>query len=274
MKPECIIKAIHDRRQPINDRIAAIEGRRYVPRPVYYQNTETGAEYFHVAGSIAFPAGKAPGFALVIGVLKEPGHEKPRLQVLTEVEEKDLFGLLAACERIRWKWGYPRQLLLWSSDFEHFMQAVSEFNEDLESKSPDKTEGIHLNPPADFEEPRRDQLYKQSVYQLLRPCPQGGKRLLIGDNPRLRTHLQNVPPDIGKVEEIPALAALSYACHTILATTPWQEFTEPQRFEPTIKDGFARVNVLPWETEEALSYDDVDWFDDDDSGDLVSTVPE
>jgi hypothetical protein len=274
MKPKSIIQPIFDRRNAAADaRIAFIEGRRYVKRPTFYRHTETGQEFFAIVGSIAFPQARMPGFGVIVGVLKEPDHEKaPRLLVLEEVEEieePDLSALLASCEQLRHKWAYPHQLDLWIGDAEHFLQAIAEFNDDLELQGPGPREGIYLSPPSDFEETRRDGLFLQTVRQLLSPAAQGGKRLLIGDSPKLRAHLQNVAPDLKKVEEIPALAALSYACHTLLSTTPWLQFTQPERFEPTIRaDGYARESLLSWE--------DASWEDpeDDDGADdvLLETV--
>lgn len=271
MKPKSIIAPVHDRHQaPVDARIAALEGRRYVRRPTYFRHLQTGQEFYAIAGAIAFPFGKTPGFAVIVGVLKEPAYEQaPRLLVLAEVEEPDLLALLASCEQVRHRWGYPNQLDLFLGDPEHFLQAIAEFNDALEAEGPDTREGLYFSPPSDFEETRRDDLYLQTIRQLLGPAAQGGKRLLIGDSPKLRAHLQNVPPDVKKVEEIPALAALSYCCHTLLADQPWLQSTQPERSEPTIRaDGCARVSLLPWE--------DASWEDSEDhdgaGDDLVETV--
>lgn len=270
MKPKCIIQPIYDRRQPVDARIAAIEGRQYVRKPTFYQNTETGQEFYAIAGSIAFPAGPNPGFGLVIGAIKEPKHEKaPCLQVLAEIEEQDLVSLLTSCEQIRYRWGYPHQLKFFIGDAGMYLQAIADFNDLIDTK-PEIREGIYLSHPSDFEYARRDALYLQTVTQLLSATADGNKRLLIGDNRHLRTHLQNIPPDIRKVEDIPALAALSYACHTLLATSPWLVFTEPQRFVPTIQeDGYAQTSLWPWEYDEPFQWDDDEYFDD---GILTGTV--
>ena len=77
---------------------------------------------------------------------------------------------------------------------------------------------------------------------------------------------------IRKVEDVPVLAALAYACHSLLSERPWMQFTEPQRFESTIKDGFARVDVWPCEEDEPLTWDDSHEDLDDYDGTLISTV--
>lgn len=268
MKAKSIIKAVRDTERGHYDRrIAALEGRRYVRKPTCYLNTETGVEYYAIVGSIAFPVGKIPGYAVIVAAVKDAEHVKaPLFEVLYEVENPDLVGLLTECERVRHKWGYPHQLDLWIGDAEHFLQALADFNDRIESKPQDTSEGLYLSPPSDFEDTRRDAIYLQTVKSLLSSEIDGGKRLLIGDNRLLRAHLQNVPSDLKRVEEIPALAALAYACHTLLATTPWLEYTDPHRFEPTIKDGFARFDAWPWE--DGTGYDDADH----DDGILVSTI--
>jgi hypothetical protein len=271
MEAQSIIVSVADRRQAaVNARIAAIEGRRYVPRPVFFRNLKSGAEYYAIAGAIAFPVGKAPGFALVAGILKEIGREQaPRLRVLNEIEEPTIVGLLAACEKARWLWGFPRTLSVWIGDPERYMQAIADFNDRNEMGTSDNREGIYLSPPADFEDSRRDELYLETIRQLLSPGPDGEKRLMIGNSPRLRAHLQNAQPDLKKVEEIPALAGLGFAVHTLLSDQPWLDFTRPERFHPTIKaDGFEQVPSWLWEDDEAS---DEDWGQCDD-GDLVTTV--
>jgi hypothetical protein len=267
---------MRDKHHHQDARISAIEGRRYVRKPTYYLNLENGNEYYAIAGSIAFPIGKMPGFGTIVGVLKETEHKKaPHLQVLEEIEEPTLVGLLSSCEQARWKWGYPSQLDLWIGDAEHFMQAIAEFNDDIESMPDDRYQGLYISPPSDFEETRRDELYLQTVRQLLSPGPCGVKRLIVGSNPKLRAYLQNVPPDLGHVEDVPALAALAYAAHTILATMPWLQFTQPERFEPTIKeDGYAQLSMLPWE-DEHFQWDELDSDLDGnplDDGELTGTI--
>lgn len=165
--------------------------------------------------------------------------------------------------------GYPHQLEYFIGDAGMYLQAMADFNEQIDTK-PEIREGIYLSHPSDFEDARRDALYLQTVRQLLSSTTDGDKRLEIGDNRHLRAHLQNTPPDIRKVEEVPALAALSYACHTLLATSPWLVFTEPQRFVPTIQeDGFAMLPFWPSEYDEPFRWNDDGYFDD---GLLTGTV--
>lgn len=68
------------------------------------------------------------------------------------------------------------------------------------------------------------------------------------------------------------MAALAYAAHTLLATTPWLEFTQPERFDPTVRDGFESVNLGPWADTDPWDWNDDDEAADHDDGDLTSTI--
>lgn len=75
MRPESIIKSVRDVEKGYHDRrIAALKGRKYVKKPTSYLNLENGEAYYAIIGSLAFPAGKSSGFALVIGVVKDDTH--------------------------------------------------------------------------------------------------------------------------------------------------------------------------------------------------------
>ena len=111
MKPQSVIIPLRDHNKAqVDARIANLEGRQYVRKPTFYRNTETNQEYYAIVGSIAFSVGLNPGFGLVIGVIREPDEKAPLLQVLAEIEEQDLVSRLTACEKIRYRWGYPHQL--------------------------------------------------------------------------------------------------------------------------------------------------------------------
>ena len=90
--------------------------------------------------------------------------------------------------------GYPHQLEYFIGDAGMYLQAMADFNEQIDTK-PEIREGIYLSHPSDFEDARRDALYLQTVRQLLSSTTDGDKRLEIGDNRHLRAHLQNTPPD-------------------------------------------------------------------------------
>jgi len=269
MHQDAIIQPVRDRRRHQDDaRIAMITGRRYVPKPTFFRNRETGEDYFALVGSVAFPMGRTPGFAVVAAAVKGENPEAPVIKVLDEIEETDLESLLIACEQRRHRWGYPHQLELWLGDPEAFMQAFYDFNDRLE-RAPDAPEGLYLASPADFEDHRRTEIYLQSLRSLLQPSPNGGgKRLFLGGCQRLRSHLQNMPAEIQKIEDHPAACALAFAAHTLLATAPWLEFTAPERLDPMIRDGLRHLEPDPW-NDSALD----DPEDDDGAGDdLVETV--
>jgi hypothetical protein len=108
---DSIIKAIRSKRHEFDQHIAKITGRRYVPKPRYYKNTETGEDYYALAGALAFPVGCTPGFAVIVAALKDGENlMAPTLKVVDEFEDLDLEELLDVCEKRRYRWGYPNQL--------------------------------------------------------------------------------------------------------------------------------------------------------------------
>ncbi len=72
-----VIKIIRDKKSNTSDHIAMITGRRYVPKPVYYRNTETEEDYFAISGALSWPTYDRPGFAVIVAALKD--DPKPNL---------------------------------------------------------------------------------------------------------------------------------------------------------------------------------------------------
>ena len=253
---DSIIKAIRSKRHEFDQHIAKITGRRYVPKPRYYKNTETGEDYYALAGALAFPVGRTPGFAVIVSALKDgENHMAPTLKVVDEFEDLDLEELLDVCEKRRYRWGYPNQLEFFYGDPVRFLQTVCKFNERLKTKA-DFSGGFYLSQPSGFENQNRTEVYLQQIRSLLRPPDNGGKRLILGDCQRLRSHIQNMPADVQKIEDHPAVAALAYAVHSMVATSPWLKFVQHQQYRPTINSDFGYVDSWPWEDENDENTDD------------------
>ena len=253
---ESIIKAVRSKRHESDQHIAKITGRRYVPKPTYYRNTKTGEKYYAFVGAFAFPVGRTPGFALIVAALKtDENHMAPTLRVVDELEDLDLEELLDACEKRRHRWGYPDQLEFFYGDPGRFLQAVCKFNERLETKA-DSAGGFYLAQPSGFESQNRTEVYLQQIRSLLRPSDNRVKRLILGDCQRLRSHIQNMPLDVQKIEEHPAVAALAFAVHSLVATSPWLKFAQHQRYRPTINSDFGYIDSWPWEDENDENTDD------------------
>ena len=248
---ESIIKAVRSKRHESDQHIARITGRRYVPKPTYYKNTQTGEEYYALAGALAFPVGRTPGFAVIVAAIKDGENQMaPTLKVVDELEDLDLEELLCASEKRRYRWGYPDQLEFFYGDPERFLQAVCKFNEGLETKA-DFAGGFYLSQPSGFESQNRTEVFLQQIRSLLRPSDSGGKRLILGDCQRLRSHIQNMPLDVQKIEDHPGVAALAYAVHSMVATSPWLKFAHHERYRPTIGSDFGYVDSWPWEDEDS-----------------------
>jgi hypothetical protein len=130
------------------------------------------------------------------------------------------------------------------------LQAVCKFNEGLETKA-DFAGGFYLAQPSGFESQNHTEVFLQQIRSLLRPSDNGGKRLILGDCQRLRSHIQNLPVEVQKIEEHPAVAALAYAVHSMVATSPWLKFAHHERYRPTINSDFGYMESWPWEDEDS-----------------------
>ncbi len=224
-RDKSIIQRIRDKQQPISRHIAEITGHRYVPKPFYFKNIETSEEYFTIAGALAWPSMDHPGFAVIVAALKGDPKE-PSFKVLQEIESRDMDILVSACIHSRYKWGYPYLLDLWYGDQVRFSTFLADYNEGHEQKNED--DGFALAPPDEFEQPNRDEIYLERIRGLLMPDELGKKSLIIGPCEKIRSQLQNLPADARaiKIEDFPAVAALAFAVHSLMATRPWLQFLE------------------------------------------------
>lgn len=232
-----IIEMVREKRRERgpDHHIDEITGQRYTTKPNYFRHKQTGECFFAIAGGLAFPARPAPGFGVIVGVVKGES-DRPILKVLDEFEESDLETLLAVAEQRRHKWGFPHTLSAYCGDPERFLEAFYTFNEKL-GDGKDKPAGFYLAHPEGFEDPRRTEIYLEQIYGLLRPSPNGTKRLYLGECKLLRAHLQNLPVGITAIEDHPAVAALGYAVHTLASGRLWLTFTQPEKTIPTEMNG-------------------------------------
>ena len=232
MKMKSIIKMVREPEADLNERIAEITGQIYVRKPYYFVNQESGEEYYAITGGLSFPRLHTPGFSVIVAVVKdEQNLESPILKVVEEIEEQDLNSLFGACEKVRHRWGYPKNLELFYGDPERFQQSLFNFNKKQKA-------GLYLCPPSDFEDHNRTEIYLQTIMDLLRG---DGKRLFIGDCKRLRTHLQNLPTDVKNIEDYPSIAALGYVAHSLIFQAPWLQFTNAERYVSTDMGAYDEV---------------------------------
>ena len=132
-----VIKIIRDKKSNTSDHIAMITGRRYVPKPVYYRNTETEEDYFAISGALSWPTYDCLGFAVIVAALKDDPKD-PTFRVIQEIEDDDISALATACIQTRYKWGYPYLLNFWYGDYLRFDTFLSDFNQAYSRENSDK----------------------------------------------------------------------------------------------------------------------------------------
>jgi len=254
--------------------IAEIAGERYVRKPHYYRNTETGVEYSYLAGGIGWP-GEKPGFMVIVAVEKED----ETLHLLAEVEAPNIRELLSECLRLRQVYGYGQGFDLlkwWYGEHERFDTFVSDFNHKFELED-EKAEGIYLSPPHDFQKSNAFEIYLNRVKASLTRDDKGVKTLYLGDCDKLRNHIQNLPHDAavkGSIEDYPAITALGGTVHSLIMLRPWMQFGEREKTIPTIKDDYADFAQREHEQvmRDLFSEDDYGDMDEYDGGALVDTI--
>lgn len=266
-----LIQKIRDKKPANADHISEVTGVSWVPKPEYYRHTETGEEFFDIAGALAWPAGDRQGFAVVVGVIKGGDPQEPALKVFDEIEAPSIEGLLRECRDLRPKWGFPDLLKVWLGDQERFAPIVNNFNSGMKSE-----DYLIVSPAYDFEKPNRGEIYLQRIFELLKPGASGKKRLFLGGCNKLHDHLRDLPhypSQIIQVERWPAVAALGYAVHTLLVYKPWLRFLQPQRLMSTVPEDEFLSRPLH-EQQEIMKLLNLTWEEDEsnDDGSLVDTV--
>ncbi|BBO82476.1 hypothetical protein DSCO28_30420 [Desulfosarcina ovata subsp. sediminis] len=257
---ESIIETVRDKSRPANEHIAHVTGMSCVPKAVSFRDKENGEAYYSLAGSLAYPAVKTPGFGVIIAVLKN-GNEQQNFKVLAETEAQSIDNLLDSCLKMCQRWGFPESFSFLYGDPERFLSALTDFNLREENS------GLYLAPPNDFQQPNRTEIYLQRIRSALGPNKNGQKGLHLGNCDKLRAYLQNFPTGAAKIqiEDFPAVAALGYGLHSLAASRPWMESTDE-------RISYAdRAEVEQQQMFDALGYTDaeVGYFDD---GDTIGTL--
>ncbi len=193
--------------------------------PYRYRHIETGEEFVHLAGAIAWPGKEMPGYVLVVGVQCRGEVDTPFLVCLEEEESRDIGELLTHAVRLRERHGFRDCQLLfrpWYGDQSRFASLLLQFNQHLQDEH--EPEGIDLAPPVGFELQNHFELYLHHIQSLLVPNADGVKNLILGTCNKVRNALQGLPPDAAirfSDDDCPPVAALGYTVHSIIATQPW-----------------------------------------------------
>ena len=228
MKPDgkCVIEFIKQQHPEINEHLRSLNiGYNAMQAPPLYRHIETGQEFVHLAGAIAWPGKGTPGFVIIVGVSKASGNA-PLFTCLDEIEDYSTNGLLKACLLLRVRYGFNQSdnlLRFWYGDSKRFSSLINDFNQCIKKNS--IYEGINIIDPTDFRKPNHFENYLYRIQNLLVPDESGGKSLVLENCNLLRNYLQNLPPDAPIVcseEDFPSVSALGGLVHSLLANRPWE----------------------------------------------------
>ena len=215
-------------------RLTALFGYKPERNPNFYRNKLTGEEYSFITGASAWPDKAAPGFIVILVVLKSTNH-KPTFSVVEEFETDNISVLLRKCVELRDKWGYwegPRLFRPWHCDSEKYIQLLTDFNISINKKD-DFEHGFYPAPPTVLEDPNCFNIIVRQIYAVL---DAKNKSLMLDDANLLRNHVLNLrknDPKTWKTEKHPAIMALGMAIHVLLEQQPWLDDGEIPQTVPT-----------------------------------------
>ena len=229
-----IIEVIHGDEPPQGHSIVQkVTGKDWVKKPLQYRNMETDERYCHIAGGVAFPSKNLPGFAVVVGVLDGPLVKEPQIKVIEEYEgPATLGGFVQGCMDLHTKWWFPH--IPFYGNHERYHQQFADLNKAAKQKDPENFHSFHLQPPHDFNQPDKGIIYLERIKEVLTPDKNRVKKLVLGNCGKLIGHMQSLMDSQtqGNIEEVPAVAALGFAVHTMMSHRPWLMSTEgkPSRY--------------------------------------------
>ena len=222
---------------------AIVTGNKALPKPTYYQDVNTGAKYYHLAGALGWPLMEMniPGYILIIGVQKTD-DDSCSMIILEEMEDTDIRRLIIKCIMLREKYGYWQSSSLmrhfWGDDVRY---GEIEYNVTRELKEKDgegEGHGFYIYPPYDFDKLNHFEIYVHQVRTSLIPKEETGKKeLILGNNDKIKNYLQTLSKaDEARLDmkrrakEFPAVFALGCLVHTLLQTRPWLENSGGEAF--------------------------------------------
>jgi len=211
---------------------SVINGKPMVERPYWYENTETGQQYYDLCGCIQWPTKitdskkERPGYVAVVGVVKSKNEDSPEnalFQLMAEGESEDVPTLLNMMISVRSEYGFglhPNLFEIWFGDPDNFVTTLALKNEKLTAKGGEK-QAILITPPNDFYDPNAFEIYFRS----LRSClVKDNHRFFWGKNEILRNRLR------GFLRDDPAVMAIGGLIHTLLCRCIWMDQTEGNVF--------------------------------------------
>jgi len=219
---------------------AIVTGQKEVPKPTYYENIETGEKYYHIAGAIGWPWESIPGYAMVIGVNKTDDG-LCRMTILEEIEDSNVPRLLLRCVGLREKYGYwdSSELMryFFGDDTRYTPITLNICFKLREKDGYGDGHGFWIYSPDDFYEKDHFETYVRQVLAALTKDETGHKMLIIGQNEKIRNHIQTLSNDSvtrlemrQRAKEYPAMFALGGLVHTLLQRKPWLEGSGGEAF--------------------------------------------
>ena len=222
---------------------ALVTGNKALPKPTYYENINTGARYFHIAGAIGWPLMEKniPGYILIIGVQKTEDGSCSMI-ILEEMDDTDIRRLIIKCILLREKYGYWQSSTLmrhfWGDDVRYSEIEHNVTRELREKDGEGEGHGFYIYPPYDFDKLNHFEIYVQQVRTSLIVKEETGKKeLILGNNDKIINSLQTLSKDAmsrldmkKRAKEYPAVFALGCLVHTLLQTRPWLESSGGEAF--------------------------------------------
>ena len=211
---------------------AIVTGERYVERPHWYENVETGQTYYEVFGCLGWPSEVSdkdeglPGYAGVVGIVRPKSGVRAAkdavFQLLAEIEDRDVPTLLDGVLQLRSDYGfgiYPGLMQTFWGDPDRFITILALLNERLTVGG--MKNAILVSPPGDFYEPKAFDHYVRSMRSVLMPDK---VRFYFGKNDILKTRLKEFR------QNDPAVFAMGGLVHSLLLQSMWMDFTRENSF--------------------------------------------
>lgn len=209
---------------------AIVTGRPLIERPYYYEDTDTGKQYYELFGCLGWPYEDEdnkkglPGYVAIIGVVKsERAPEKAWFRLMGEAESEYLIVLFQEIQRLRDQFGFgehPELLKTFYGDPDKNITDLISYNEELRSNGVETRE-ILLAPPLDMYDTEAFDNYKRSLETAIINKPE---RFAFGGN----TILKNKHHEYRRNN--PAIYAIGGLIHTLLHTTPWMDQQQENMF--------------------------------------------
>jgi hypothetical protein len=211
--------------------MAKVTGVPLMERPFYYENRDTGQQYYDIYGCIGWPTevserddGRA-GYVAIVGVVKstKTTPQNAAFQLLEERESKNIPTLLKYMQLLRSLFGFglhPTLLRSWIGDYERFVTQTALFNEKLIEQG-GNDQAITITPPDDFGGTKAFDHYVRSLHSVISP---DSVRFYFGGLEILKNRLREFKRDD------PAVFAVGGLVHSLLLRCTWMDQTRENMF--------------------------------------------